>query len=82
MLSYTVMCGVQVLEDHRDVPFLGRHLVHDLLADPERPLEMLSRPATIRSAVVLPHPEGPTSTMNSPSPMSRSSVSTAFVPSG
>ncbi len=46
------------------------------------PSEMLSRPATIRSAVVLPHPEGPTRTMNSPSPTSRSSESTAFVPSG
>ena len=28
---------------------------------------MSSSPATIRSAVVLPHPDGPTSTMNSPS---------------
>ena len=40
-----------------------------------------SRPATIRSAVVFPHPEGPTSTMNSPSAISRSSRSTARVPS-
>src|SRR5437764_4324612 len=41
-----------------------------------------SRPATIRRAVVLPHPEGPTKTMNSPSWMRRSSSSTARVPSG
>src|SRR5947208_620333 len=31
---------------------------------------MSSRPATIRNAVVLPQPEGPTSTMNSPSSIS------------
>src|SRR4249919_649748 len=36
-----------------------------------------SRPATIRSAVVLPHPEGPTSTMNSPSSTVCVSASTA-----
>src|SRR4051794_13976455 len=46
-----------------------------------KPDEIDSRPATIRSAVVLPHPDGPTSTMNSPSPMSRRNSSTAFVPS-
>jgi hypothetical protein len=32
-----------------------------------------SSPASIRSAVVLPEPEGPTNTMNSPSAISRSS---------
>src|SRR3954466_5471416 len=41
-----------------------------------------SSPATIRSAVDLPEPDGPTSTVNPPSAMSRSSWSTAFVPSG
>ena len=30
-----------------------------------------SRPASIRSSVDLPHPDGPTSTMNSPSAMSK-----------
>src|SRR5580693_628533 len=40
-----------------------------------------SRPATIRNAVVLPQPEGPTSTSSSPSPTSRSSALTAVVPS-
>src|SRR6516165_11898352 len=39
-----------------------------------------SSPATIRSAVVLPHPDGPTSTMNSPSPMSMLRLCTAWKP--
>ena len=41
-----------------------------------------SRPATIRRAVVFPHPDGPTKTMNSPSRTSRLNPSTARVPSG
>src|SRR5215213_7977798 len=41
-----------------------------------------SSPATIRSVVDLPDPDGPTSTVNPPSGMSRSSSSTARVPSG
>ena len=40
-----------------------------------------SSPAIIRSAVVFPHPDGPTKTMNSPSAISRSKSETAFVPS-
>ena len=36
-----------------------------------------SRPAIIRSNVDFPHPEGPSSTMNSRSPMSRTTLSTA-----
>ena len=40
-----------------------------------------SRPATIRSAVVFPQPEGPTRTMNSPSRTSRERSVTAGVPS-
>ena len=40
-----------------------------------------SSPATIRSAVDLPHPDGPTSTISSPSATSRSSASTAVVSS-
>src|ERR671916_2565898 len=46
------------------------------------PSEMSSSPATMRSAVVFPHPEGPTSTMNSPSRASRVRSDTARVPSG
>src|SRR5437763_893553 len=41
------------------------------------PLSTGSSPASMRSAVVLPEPDGPTRTMNSPSWMSRSSASTA-----
>src|SRR3954451_12523361 len=46
------------------------------------PDDVSSSPATIRSAVDLPEPDGPTSTVKPPSGMSRSSWSTAFVPSG
>src|SRR5215469_4435619 len=42
-----------------------------------RPPSSGSSPASMRRAVVLPDPDGPTSTMNSPSLMSRSSPSTA-----
>src|SRR5215471_4942172 len=41
-----------------------------------------SRPAAMRKTVVLPEPDGPTTTMNSPSAIARSSESTAFVPPG
>src|SRR3954449_8076740 len=46
-----------------------------------RPPLTSSRPATMRSAVDLPHPEGPTRIMNSPSSMSRSNCLTASNPS-
>src|SRR4051794_16028402 len=45
------------------------------------PSVMSSSPATIRSTVVLPQPDGPTSTMNVPSGISRSKSLTASVPS-
>ena len=52
---------------------LGGDVVDDPVADRARlPCEIASRPATMRSAVVLPHPDGPTRTMNSLSAMSRS----------
>src|SRR3954471_13241470 len=44
------------------------------------PPEMSSRPATMRSAVVLPQPDGPTSTRNSPSWMSSVRSKTAWTP--
>ena len=44
------------------------------------PLVMSSSPATIRSAVVLPQPDGPTSTMNSPSAISTLRSLTAWKP--
>ena len=46
------------------------------------PSVMLSSPAIMRSRVVLPHPDGPTRTMNSPSRMLISTPRTASVPSG
>src|SRR5919197_6157774 len=46
-----------------------------------RPWVFGSRPATIRSALVFPQPDGPTRTTNSPSRISRSSSETARVPS-
>src|SRR6266542_5530104 len=46
------------------------------------PSVAVSSPATIRSAVVFPQPEGPTSTTNSPSSIERSSRSTARTPPG
>src|SRR5829696_8976762 len=51
------------------------------------PIEILpplasSSPAIMRKSVVLPHPDGPTRTMNSPSPISRSTPSTARTPFG
>src|SRR6185437_16433988 len=42
-----------------------------------RPPSSGSRPASMRSAVVFPDPDGPTRTMNSPSLMSRFRASTA-----
>jgi hypothetical protein len=44
------------------------------------PSEISSRPATIRSAVVLPQPDGPTSTRNSPSWTSNERSVTAWKP--
>src|SRR5215472_6778066 len=44
------------------------------------PLVISSSPATMRSAVVLPHPDGPTSTMNSPSRISTLRSFTAWKP--
>jgi hypothetical protein len=44
------------------------------------PLVASSSPATIRSSVDLPHPDGPTSTANSPSSIRSATSSTAFTP--
>ena len=46
------------------------------------PEVIVSSPATMRSAVDLPQPDGPTSTRNSPSAMSRSRSMTAATPLG
>src|SRR5579862_7451467 len=42
-----------------------------------RPSVGVSNPATIRSSVVLPHPEGPSRAKNSPSSIARLTLSTA-----
>ena len=46
------------------------------------PEVIVSRPAIIRSAVVLPHPDGPTKTTNSSLATSSCRSVTACVPSG
>src|SRR5260370_27435408 len=56
---------------------LGGTHVTSLSPISTRPPSSGSSPASIRSAVVFPDPDGPTRTMNSPSLMSRSSASTA-----
>src|SRR4051812_663774 len=43
------------------------------------PPEISSRPATMRSSVLLPQPEGPTSTQNSPSAIDTSTPCTTWV---
>src|SRR5919198_3787879 len=45
-----------------------------------RPASGSSKPATMRSVVVLPHPLGPSSEKNSPSAISSDTSSTAFTP--
>ena len=42
-----------------------------------RPAVGVSRPATVRINVVLPHPDGPSTTRNSPDSTSRSTPATA-----
>ena len=66
-----------VLEDHGDVAVLrgpsSRRRVPPMKM---APWSTSSRPASMRSAVDLPEPDGPTRTMNSPSAMSRFSLLT------
>jgi hypothetical protein len=68
-----------VLEDHRDVAVLGREVGDVLAADPDAAAVHVLEPASMRSAVDLPEPDGPTRTMNSPSSICRSRESTAAV---
>ena len=51
----------------------GATSVDDAVADADEPDVIASSPARQRSAVVLPQPDGPTSTMNSPSAISSES---------
>ena len=65
------------LEDHRDVAVLRGTRVTSRSPMRIRPSSTGSRPASIRSVVVLPQPDGPTRTRNSPSATSRSIPGTA-----
>src|SRR5660397_212387 len=70
-----------VLEDHGHVSIFGGRIVDDAAPNADGARVLSSRPAIMRRAVVLPHPDGPTKTMNSPSWISRSRSKTATVPS-
>ncbi len=66
-----------VLEHHRDVPLAGGTSFISRPPILSSSPEIVSRPAIIRSVVLLPQPDGPTSTTNSPSPICRSRSRTA-----
>ena len=70
------------LEDHGDVAVARRDVVDDAVADPEHALGDVLEPGDHAQRRRLAAPDGPTSTMNSPSAMSRSRSATARVPSG
>ena len=83
MLSPTVMCGYSA-KSWNTMAIRRSRGARSLASSPSSrmaPAVGSSRPATIRRTVDLPHPEGPSSTMNSPSPTSRLRLSTATVPS-
>jgi hypothetical protein len=62
-----------VLEHHGDVAVHRLELVDDAITDVDVTRgDHVSRPATMRSRVDLPQPDGPTMTMNSPSLISMS----------
>jgi hypothetical protein len=60
-----------VLEHHRDVAVARRHLVHHALADAQLAVADVLEPGDHAQRVDLPQPDGPTSTMNSPSACDR-----------
>ena len=70
-----------VLEHHRDIALARREVVDDRSPILMSPSLISSRPAIMRNAVVLPQPDGPTKTTNSPSCTSRFRSETARVPS-
>ena len=79
IFSPTVRCGNRASD--WNTMQVGRRLAgRSLIRSPRRrmsPLVGCSMPASMRSSVVLPDPEGPTMVKNSPSPISRSMLSTA-----
>src|SRR5215207_5069793 len=78
-LSYTVMCGYSAYDWNTIATSRSAGATSLTTRSPMRisPPVISSRPASIRSAVLFPQPEGPTSTRNSPSAMSSSRPSTA-----
>src|SRR3954451_5989033 len=84
MFSRTVMCGYSAYFWNTIAMSRSRGASSFTRSPPmtSSPSEISSRPATIRSAVDFPQPEGPTRIMNSPSPISRFMSLTASKPSG
>ena len=70
-----------VLEHHRDVAAARVEVADAPLADEDLALGDLLETGDHRSAVVLPQPDGPTSTMNSPSVISSEKSRSAVTPS-
>ena len=71
-----------VLEDHRHVAVAGGRPSIGGRRAGGSPSRAISRPATSRSSVLLPDPEGPTITNSSPSSTVRSTPRTAAIPPG
>jgi len=63
----TVMCGYSgvALEHHRDVGGLDSSSLTTAAVDHDLAAGDVSSPASMRSSVLLPQPDGPTSTTNS-----------------
>src|SRR5581483_8680196 len=78
-LSYTVMCGYSAYDWNTIATFRAPGATLFTTRSPMRmrPEVISSSPASMRSAVVFPHPDGPTSTRNSPSATSMFRSSTA-----
>ena len=74
MLSYTFMCGNTAYDWNTIAMWRSRGGRSETSRSPIRtvPPSMRSSPARQRSSVVLPQPDGPSRTMNSPSRISRS----------
>ena len=66
-----------MLKDGVDVAPVGRDPRDVLAVEQDAAAVGCSNPAIIRSVVVLPQPEGPSSEKNSPRPMAKSASSTA-----
>ncbi len=65
------------LKHHVDVALVGRDVLDRLALEQNVPSVGSSNPASMRSVVVLPQPDGPSSEKNSPSAISRLTWSTA-----